>query len=65
MILARTVMGKGVSYMEDDFKWHGVPPSPEQAEQALREMGTSLEEWTERLMGFTRPEVAPGLRPRG
>jgi len=65
VILARTTMGKGVSFMEDDFKWHGVPPSPEQAEQALREMGTSLEEWTERLMSFTKSEVAPGLRPRG
>lgn len=64
VILARTVMGKGVSFMEEDFKWHGVPPSPEQAEQALREMGTSLEEWTERLMGFAKPEVAPGMRPK-
>jgi len=34
-------MGKGVSYMEDDYKWHGIPPDREQAEQALREMGTS------------------------
>jgi transketolase len=60
VILARTVMGKGVSFMEDDFKWHGIPPSREQADQALREMGTSLEAWTARLERHTEAEVAPG-----
>jgi transketolase len=60
VILARTVMGKGVSFMEDDFKWHGIPPSKEQADQALREMGTSLEAWTARLERHTQAEVAPG-----
>ena len=59
VILARTVMGKGVSFMEDDYKWHGVPPSREQADQALREMGTTLEEWTARLERHKEAEVAP------
>ena len=59
VILARTVMGKGVSFMEDDYKWHGVPPSREQADQALHEMGTSLEEWTARLERHQEAEVAP------
>ena len=59
VILARTVMGKGVSFMEDDYKWHGIPPSREQADQALREMGTSLEEWTARLERHKEAEVAP------
>jgi transketolase len=59
VILARTVMGKGVSFMEDDFKWHGIPPSKEQADQALREMGTNLEDWTARLERHTKAEVAP------
>jgi transketolase len=62
VILARTVMGKGVSFMEDDYKWHGVPPNREQAEQALREMGTDLEEWTARLESHTEARVAPGPR---
>lgn len=62
VLLGHTVMGKGVSFMEDDYKWHGVPPSREQAEQALREMGTSLDEWTARLQSWTKPEVAPGVR---
>jgi len=60
VVLAHTVMGKGVSFMEDDYKWHGIPPSKEQADQALREMGTTLEEWTARLESHTAPEVAPG-----
>lgn len=59
VILAHTVMGKGVSYMEDDYRWHGVPPSVEQAEQALRELGTTLEAWTARLSGHRTREIAP------
>jgi transketolase len=38
VILAHTFMGKGVSFMEDDYKWHGVPPNEEQGKQALREI---------------------------
>lgn len=49
VIIARTIPGKGVSYMERDFKWHGnppgteiagEPPKDEQAEIALRELRT-------------------------
>ncbi len=50
VILAHTVMGKGVSYMEDDYRWHGKPPKMEQAETALKELGTSYAEWSERLL---------------
>ncbi|MBQ1502023.1 MAG: transketolase [Firmicutes bacterium] len=39
MIIAETVKGKGVSFMEDQAGWHGVAPNAEQAEQALRELG--------------------------
>lgn len=59
VILARTIMGKGVSYMEDDYRWHGVPPSIEQAEAALQELGTSLEAWTRRLESHTTRAVTP------
>lgn len=38
VIIARTFMGKGVSFMEDDYRWHGVPPSLEQGKQALSEL---------------------------
>lgn len=37
-IIANTIPGKGVSFMEHKFEWHGVPPNPEQAKQALREL---------------------------
>jgi transketolase len=38
VIVAHTVPGKGVSYMEGDYTWHGKPPNKEQAEIALREL---------------------------
>ncbi|MBV9972903.1 MAG: transketolase [Candidatus Eremiobacteraeota bacterium] len=38
VIIAHTVPGKGVSYMEGDYTWHGKPPNKEQADQALREL---------------------------
>ncbi len=38
VILAHTFMGKGVSFMEDDYKWHGNPPNEEQGKQALSEL---------------------------
>ncbi len=38
MILAHTIPGKGVSFMENDYKWHGTPPNKEQAEEALKEL---------------------------
>jgi transketolase len=38
VIIATTFMGRGVSFMEDDYKWHGVPPNEEQGRQALGEI---------------------------
>jgi transketolase len=40
MIVAHTVPGKGVDFMEYDFHWHGSPPNHEQAKQALHELRT-------------------------
>jgi transketolase len=40
MIIARTVPGKGVGFMEYDFHWHGAPPNHEQAKQALHDLRT-------------------------
>ena len=31
VIIAHTLMGKGVSFMEDDYRWHGKPPTKEEA----------------------------------
>lgn len=38
-VVARTIMAKGVSFMEGDTKWHGECPSEEQTERALKELG--------------------------
>jgi len=38
MILARTVKGKGVSYMENQCDWHGKAPNDEQYAQAMKEL---------------------------
>ena len=39
MIVAQTVKGKGVSFMENNVDWHGKGPNKEQYEAALRELG--------------------------
>lgn len=38
LLLAKTIKGKGVSFMENQVGWHGNAPSAEQAEQALAEL---------------------------
>ncbi|MDR3539942.1 MAG: transketolase [Desulfosporosinus sp.] len=38
IIIAKTVKGKGVSFMENQAGWHGNAPSVEQGEQALKEL---------------------------
>jgi len=39
-IIAHTIPGKGVDFMEYDFNWHGKPPNKEEAEKALNELRT-------------------------
>ena len=38
VIIARTIKGKGVSFMENNPKFHGKAPTPEEAERALKEL---------------------------
>lgn len=40
MIIAHTIPGKGVDFMEYDFHWHGKPPNHEEAKIALHEIRT-------------------------
>jgi transketolase len=40
VIIAHTIPGKGVDFMEYDFHWHGSPPNADQAKQALKELRT-------------------------
>ena len=43
MIVAETVKGKGVSFMEGQAGWHGKAPNDEQTDQALQELEQLLE----------------------
>lgn len=40
MIIAHTVPGKGVDFMENDYHWHGLPPNKAQAIEALHQLRT-------------------------
>lgn len=39
-IICHTIPGKGVSFMESKYEWHGKPPSREEAELALKELAS-------------------------
>jgi transketolase len=40
VIIAHTIPGKGVKFMENKFEWHGKPPNKEEAKVALAELRT-------------------------
>ncbi len=44
MIIARSVKGKGVSFMENQAAWHGNAPNQEQYEQAIADLDKILQE---------------------
>jgi transketolase len=47
VVIAHTVKGKGVSFMENEPAWHGKAPKPAEAVEAIREiLGVRAEEWT-------------------
>ena len=37
-IIAKTIKGKGISFMENQFSWHGKAPNEEQYKQAIEEV---------------------------
>ncbi|NIA07994.1 MAG: transketolase [Actinobacteria bacterium] len=43
MIVAHTIKGKGVSFMENNIPWHHIPASEQQASAAIAELEKSLE----------------------
>lgn len=51
VIIAHTIPGKGVDFMEYDYKWHGVPPNHEQAKEALEKLRTLNGKITHEGMG--------------
>ncbi len=44
MIVARDIKGKGVSFMEGDYGWHGKAPNQAQRDQAIQELDAQLAE---------------------
>jgi transketolase len=42
VIIMKSIMGKGVDFMEDSHKWHGVAPNNEQLEKALAQLPETL-----------------------
>ena len=40
LVIAHTIPGKGVDFMEYNYKWHGIPPNAEQAKEALDDLRT-------------------------
>jgi transketolase len=45
VILMKTIMGKGVDFMENNHKWHGSPPNQEQMNIALAQLNSSLSDF--------------------
>jgi len=45
IILMKTIMGKGVDFMENNHKWHGSPPNQEQMDNALSQLKSSLSDF--------------------
>ncbi len=44
MVILHTIKGKGVSYMEDDYGWHGKAPNQEERDLAIKELNEKLVE---------------------
>jgi transketolase len=42
VILMKTVMGKGVDFMEGTHKWHGVSPNDEEKDRALAQLEETI-----------------------
>ena len=52
MIIAHTVPGRGVDFMEGDYRWHGKAPNAEQATRALVQLGLLVKKRPEEGMGI-------------
>jgi len=65
VILAKTIKGKGISFLEDKNGWHGKPLSPEELEKALAELGSIPEIKASQLVKkpapFTPPDWSRGF----
>lgn len=53
VIICHTIPGKDVDFMENDYRWHGVAPKPEEGRQALGQLTVKEEEIRKRLAELT------------
>jgi transketolase len=60
-ILARTIKGKGISFIEDRNGWHGRPLKPEELEKALDEIGPMPHVDSRKFVHKPRPMTGPKL----
>ena len=51
VIIAHTIPGRGVDFMEGDYRWHGKAPNAEQAAAALAKLGLSAGKQSEGAVG--------------
>ena len=42
VVIMKTIMGKGVDFMENSHKWHGIAPDDDQLKEALSQLGETL-----------------------
>jgi transketolase len=42
VIIAHTIKGKGISFIENQVKWHGIAPKKEELDKALKELDSQL-----------------------
>ncbi len=54
VIIAHTVKGKGVSFMEDEAGWHGKAPNREELASALKELGVEGKVPVEELFKYAK-----------
>jgi transketolase len=64
VILARTVKGKGVSFIEDRNGWHGKPLKADELDKALAELGPPPEVDAAALVRKPKPVAPPDLAGR-
>jgi transketolase len=62
VILAKTIKGKGVSFIEDRNGWHGKPLKPEELEKALAEIGPMPDVDAKRLIRPPRKAARPAAK---
>src|SRR5439155_20232874 len=59
LVVAKTIKGRGVSFLENQENWHGKALNAEQAQQAIRELGADRPFVSVAVRRRPRPAIAP------